>query len=58
MMALGQSVNHRCPCGKELRHRGSCRFRRTYRTEKEKPGYDDRTAHASGNIAANKSARL
>ena len=58
MVALGQRVDHKCPCGKEMRHRGSCRFRRAYRTEKENTGYDDRTAHATGSIAANKSARL
>jgi hypothetical protein len=58
MVALGQRVDHKCPCGKDVRHRGSCRFRRAYRTEKEKPGYDDPTAHATGSIAANKSARL
>jgi len=58
MVALGQRVDHKCPCGKAIRHRGSCRFRRAYRTEEENPGYDDRTDHATGSIAANKSARL
>lgn len=58
MVALGQRVDHKCPCGKAIRHRGSCRFRRAYGTEKENPGYDDRTAHATGSIAASKSARL
>ena len=58
MVALGQRVDHKCPCGKDVRHRGSCRFRRAYRPEKEKTGYDGRGAHATGSMEANKSARL
>jgi hypothetical protein len=33
MIAGRKRIDHRCPCGKELRHRGSCWFRRSYRIE-------------------------
>jgi hypothetical protein len=35
MVALGQRVDHKCPCGRDLRHRGSCQFRQNYRNVKE-----------------------
>jgi hypothetical protein len=37
MVALGQQMNHRCPCGRELRHRGSCEFRRNYKNQTAEP---------------------
>jgi hypothetical protein len=47
MVALGQQIDHRCPCGRDLRHRGSCQFRRIYRTEKEKANGKAQTADRS-----------
>jgi hypothetical protein len=47
MVALGQQIDHRCPCGRDLRHRGSCQFRRIYRTEKEKANGKAQTAERS-----------
>jgi hypothetical protein len=43
MLALGQRIDHKCPCGKDLRHRGSCQFRQTYRADREKAGADNQT---------------
>jgi hypothetical protein len=43
MLALGQRIDHKCPCGKDLRHRGSCQFRQTYRADREKAGADHQT---------------
>jgi hypothetical protein len=44
IMALGQQMDHRCPCGRELRHRGSCEFRRSYGTKKERSIDKNQTA--------------
>ena len=43
MLALGQRIDHKCPCGKALRHRGSCQFRQTYRADREKAGADNQS---------------
>jgi hypothetical protein len=43
MLALGQRIDHKCPCGKDLRHRGSCQFRQTYRADREEAGADNQT---------------
>jgi hypothetical protein len=43
-MALEQQMDHRCPCGRELRHRGSCEFRRSYGTKKERSIDKNQTA--------------
>jgi hypothetical protein len=32
MVAVGAKIDHKCPCGRDLRHRGSCEFRQSYRT--------------------------
>ena len=34
MFAVRKQIDHKCPCGKELRHRGACRFRQGYQTVK------------------------
>ena len=34
MLAVRKQIDHKCPCGKELRHRGACRFRQGYQTTK------------------------
>jgi hypothetical protein len=31
MVAVGAKIDQKCPCGRDLRHRGSCEFRRSYR---------------------------
>jgi hypothetical protein len=36
MLAVLKRIDHKCPCGKELRHRGTCRFRQGYQMEKSK----------------------
>ena len=33
MLAVGKPIDHKCPCGKELRHRGSCCFRQSYKKQ-------------------------
>ncbi len=33
MVAVRKRSDHRCPCGKELRHRGSCWFRQSYKMQ-------------------------
>jgi hypothetical protein len=47
MLAFWQQIDHRCPCGRDLRHRGSCQFRRTYRAGVEKGNHNDQTAELS-----------
>jgi hypothetical protein len=32
MVAIGGQPDHKCPCGRDLRHRGSCEFRQSYQT--------------------------
>jgi hypothetical protein len=32
MVAAGGQIDHKCPCGRDLRHRGSCQFRQSYQT--------------------------
>lgn len=32
MVAVGGQIAHKCPCGRGLRHRGSCQFRQSYQT--------------------------
>jgi len=47
MVALGQQMDHRCPCGRELRHRGSCEFRQRYGTKKGRAVDKNQTAEPS-----------
>jgi hypothetical protein len=49
MVAFWRQIDHRCPCGRDLRHRGSCQFRRTYRAEEEKANDSNQTAELSEN---------
>jgi hypothetical protein len=44
MLAVRKRIDHKCPCGKELRHRGSCRFRQEYLMAKDKAPAENRTA--------------
>jgi hypothetical protein len=32
MVAVRGQIDHKCPCGRDLRHRGSCEFRQSYQT--------------------------
>jgi hypothetical protein len=44
MLAVRKRIDHNCPCGKKLRHRGSCRFRQEYLMAKDKAPDENRTA--------------
>ena len=44
MLAVRKRIDHNCPCGKKLRHRGSCRFRQEYPMAKDKAPDENRTA--------------
>jgi hypothetical protein len=44
MLAVRKRIDHKCPCGKELRHQGSCRFRQEYLMAKDKAPDENRTA--------------
>lgn len=49
MLAVGRQIDHRCPCGRELRHRGSCQFRQSYQAEKKNVCGENQTPDGSGN---------
>ena len=49
MVALGQPMDHRCPCGRALRHRGSCQFRQTYHIVRKEANGKPQTAERSSN---------
>lgn len=59
MLAVGKQINHRCPCGKELRHRGSCWFRQSYKRGSGKVDDKNQTANSPGNgrLGSRKAAR-
>ena len=40
MLAVRKRIDHKCPCGKELRHRGACRFRQEYQITREDKAHD------------------
>src|ERR1700720_123963 len=44
MLTVRKRIDHKCPCGKELRHRGACRFRQEYLMPKDKAPDENRTA--------------
>jgi len=44
MLAVQKRIDHKCPCGKELRHRGACRFRQGYQLEKGKAHEENRSS--------------
>ena len=44
MVAVGGPIDHKCPCGRDLRHRGSCEFRQSYQVTKVEPSVENRTA--------------
>lgn len=48
MLAAGKPSDHRCPCGKELRHRGSCRFRQSYKMESANVAAKNQTVDREG----------
>jgi hypothetical protein len=48
MLAVRKRIDHKCPCGKELRHQGSCRFRQGYQKEKGNAHDENRSAVRSG----------
>jgi hypothetical protein len=48
MLRAGKQNGHRCPCGKELRHRGSCWFRQSYKRGSGKGDDKNRKANRSG----------
>jgi hypothetical protein len=48
MFAVRKRIDHKCPCGKELRHRGACRFRQGYLTRKGNARDEKRSAVRSG----------
>ena len=47
MVAVGGQIDHKCPCGRELRHRGSCEFRQSYRDKKGSERRKNQTAESS-----------
>jgi hypothetical protein len=49
MVAFWRQIDHRCPCGRDLRHRGSCQFRREYRAGEEKANQNKQTVELSEN---------
>jgi hypothetical protein len=48
MLAVRKRIDHKCPCGKELRHRGACRFRQGYQTARGNAHDENRSAVRSG----------
>jgi hypothetical protein len=48
MFAVRKRIDHKCPCGKELRHRGACRFRQGYLTRNGNARDENRSAVRSG----------
>ena len=44
MVAVGGPIDHKCPCGRDLRHRGSCEFRQSYQVTKVEPSVENQTA--------------
>jgi hypothetical protein len=47
MVAVGGQIDHKCPCGRELRHRGSCEFRQRYQVTKVEASLENQTADRS-----------
>jgi hypothetical protein len=47
MVAIGGQIDHKCPCGRDLRHRGSCEFRQSYQVTKVEARVEDQTADRS-----------
>jgi len=45
MAAVGGQIDHKCPCGRDLRHRGSCEFRQSYEWEKVEASVENQTAN-------------
>jgi hypothetical protein len=48
MFAVRKRIDHKCPCGKELRHRGACRFRQEYLAGKRNSHDENWSAERSG----------
>ena len=44
MVAVGGKIDHKCPCGRDLRHRGSCEFRQSYQVTKSEASVENQTA--------------
>ena len=47
MAAVGGRIDHKCPCGRDLRHRGSCEFRQSYQWAKVEASVENQTADRS-----------
>ena len=47
MVAVGGQIDHKCPCGRDLRHRGSCEFRQSYQWTKVEASVENQTADRS-----------
>ena len=47
MVAIGGQPDHKCPCGRDLRHRGSCEFRQSYQLPKVEASIENQTADRS-----------
>jgi hypothetical protein len=47
MAAVGGQIDHKCPCGRDLRHRGSCEFRQSYEWAKVEASVENQTANRS-----------
>jgi hypothetical protein len=47
MVAVGGQIDHKCPCGRDLRHRGSCEFRQSYQVTKVEASVENQTADRS-----------
>jgi hypothetical protein len=47
MVAAGGPIDHKCRCGRDLRHRGSCEFRQRYQSTRVEATVENHTADPS-----------